>query len=333
MKSLPKADLDLVAKYFQENDINLEKASFLISGMTGFVGSWLVESLMHLNKEFGLKIEITGITRNASKVNAWIDLASEKNVKIIESDIRVCKEIAGTFTHIVHAATPTTTATRGGDLDNVFERELKKDEFTENKEYIVSFVRNFNVYTLLREREHAMSVFSAESQTPPPELDVGLGLGESQGERFEQFPIGEELLSQKKLPTAKSKKHVMPLSSIRMEKEKEVAPNPPTSKKSKPKSLPVPLSIFKEPVEPVELGAAPKTSSQKPRVKGVAIPKLNLNPIEEDTPPQPLLLPTFQAKSGSKKLKPVSMGSTSVVAAAATPAITAPHPGGEEPEE
>ena len=124
MKSLPKADLDLVAKYFQENDINLEKASFLISGMTGFVGSWLVESLMHLNKEFGLKIEITGITRNASKVNAWIDLASEKNVKIIESDIRVCKEIAGTFTHIVHAATPTTTATRAGDLGNVFESSV-----------------------------------------------------------------------------------------------------------------------------------------------------------------------------------------------------------------
>ena len=30
------------------------------------------------------------------------------------------------------------------DLDNVFERELKKNELTENKEYIVSFVKNFN---------------------------------------------------------------------------------------------------------------------------------------------------------------------------------------------
>ena len=78
MKSLPKADLDLVAKYFQENKINLEKASFLISGVTGFVGSWLLDSLMHINKEFGLKIEITGITRNASKVDGWVDLASAK---------------------------------------------------------------------------------------------------------------------------------------------------------------------------------------------------------------------------------------------------------------
>jgi len=124
MKSLPKADLDLVAKYFQENNINLEQASFLISGVTGFVGSWLLDSLMHINKEFGLKIEITGITRNASKVDTWIDLASAKNVCIIESDIRRQTKIAGSFTHVVHAATPTTTATRAGDLGNVFESSV-----------------------------------------------------------------------------------------------------------------------------------------------------------------------------------------------------------------
>lgn len=124
MKSLPQADLDIVAKYFQENNINLEKASFLISGVTGFVGSWLLDSLMHINKEFSLKIEITGITRNASKIDSWIDLASEKNVHIIESDIRRQTKIAGSFTHVVHAATPTTTATRAGDLGNVFESSV-----------------------------------------------------------------------------------------------------------------------------------------------------------------------------------------------------------------
>jgi dTDP-glucose 4,6-dehydratase len=79
---------------------------------------------MHINKEFSLKIEITGITRNASKIDGWIDLASEKNVHIIESDIRTQTKIAGRFTHVVHAATPTTTATRAGDLGNVFESSV-----------------------------------------------------------------------------------------------------------------------------------------------------------------------------------------------------------------
>ena len=123
MKPLPKADLDVVAKYFRENNINLENASFLISGMTGFVGSWLVDSLVHINKEFGLKIAITGITRNASKIDTWTNLASQ-NVKIIESDIRELKNIEGSFTHFVHTATPTTSATRAGDLVNVFESSV-----------------------------------------------------------------------------------------------------------------------------------------------------------------------------------------------------------------
>jgi len=123
MKSLPKADLDVVAKYFRENKINLENASFLISGMTGFVGSWLVDSLVHINKEFGLKIAITGITRNASKIDTWTNLAPG-NVKIIESDIRTLNKVEGTFTHVVHTATPTTSATRAGDLVNVFESSV-----------------------------------------------------------------------------------------------------------------------------------------------------------------------------------------------------------------
>lgn len=79
---------------------------------------------MHINKEFGLKIEITGITRNASTVDTWINLASEKNVHIIESDIRRQAKISGSFTHVVHAATPTTTTTRAGDLGNVFESSV-----------------------------------------------------------------------------------------------------------------------------------------------------------------------------------------------------------------
>jgi hypothetical protein len=179
------------------------------------------------------------------------------------------------------------------DLDSVFERELKKDQFTQNKEYIVSFVKNFNLYTLLRERERAMSVFSTESQTPPPEFE--LGLGESQGENPEQFPIGEQLFSQKKLSAAKSKKHVMPLSSLRMEKEvvvkapasgAVVGPGPaPETKKPKPTPKPklTALPIFKEPLElgtgsALEPGlaivAAP-LSTKKPRQKGTSILKLN----------------------------------------------------------
>jgi hypothetical protein len=154
-----------------------------------------------------------------------------------------------------------------------------------------------------------------------------------QGENPELLLVEEQqLLSQKKPPaaltaTAKSTKHVMPPSSLKMEKEvaeKTSAPKP----KSKPKPKPAALSMFKEPAEQVEqveqvvaadvaAPALPLPSTKLPkkqRQKGIAIPKLNLNPVEEDTPPQPLLLPTFQSKSKGKgsltKLKPISVSSS-----------------------
>jgi hypothetical protein len=176
------------------------------------------------------------------------------------------------------------------------------------------------MYKLLKERERSVSVFSAESQTPPPELDVVMG----QGENPELLLVKEK---QPPLAMAKSTKHVMPPSSLKM--EKEVAGKTSASKpSSKPKPKPVALSMFKEPAEQVEQEVAdvaaaalvppPLHPSTKPpkkqRQKGIAVPKLNLNPVEEDTPSQLLLLPTFQAKGKGKgsltKIKPISVSSS-----------------------
>jgi hypothetical protein len=71
-------------------------------------------------------------------------------------------------------------------------------------------------------------------------------------------------------------------------------------------------------VEPGLVPAAPKP--KKPRQRGIAIPKLTINPLE-DTPSQsqtqlqePIVLPTFQAKGKGKsiltKLKPLSVSSS-----------------------
>ena len=255
-----------------------------------------------------------------------------------------------------HYVSSSDVSTRTGlsmdDLDNVFERELKKDEFTENKEYIVSFVKNFNVYKELKERERALSVFSPElqsqTQSPPDESqaenpEVGVGPIEEPRQPQPQPQLEPEpQLLQKKLTTTKSKKHVMPPSLQSMEKASAAAAAAavaaPEVKKSKPKSTPkpkpapkpAPISIFKEPVELGTSATGAVVTGEKPkkqRQKGVAVPKLNLNPVEEDTPTQlePSLsllpgLPTFQAKpkskSGSAKLKPISLSGMSAASAA-----------------
>jgi len=205
------------------------------------------------------------------------------------------------------------------DLDDVFDRELKKDEFTENKEYIVSFVRNFNLYILMKERERAMSVTSLESKTSQvdsPEFELGqhevpAQLSESShplAEASQASSLSALGVSKQKLPTAKSMKHVMPLSLANMEKKNEKE-----------------IQVSKKPTPPKVASEKPK----KPRIKGSALHKFNINPIEEETPPQaslqvhppaPLLkLPTFQAKSGSKKLQPINVNLSGVGAAPAAP--------------
>jgi hypothetical protein len=258
------------------------------------------------------------------------------------------------------------------DLDNVFERELRKDELTDNKEYIISFVKNFNLYALLKERERAVSVFSAESQsqTPPHEsLELELADVEDKVQPPLDQPASLALgLSKKKLPGSKSTKHVMPPSLLKMEKEKEmemekekeVVPKPSSSasKKAKPKALsaaksatmPAPLSIFKESADVTAevAAAAPLVAPvpKKTRARGIVVPKLNIASIEDYTPPQipeasvaPLLkLPTFQAKIGSKKMQPISVSSSGVEAAAEAAAAEAaaqprPQPQPEQPEE
>ena len=250
------------------------------------------------------------------------------------------------------------------DLDNVFERELRKDELTDNKEYIISFVKNFNLYALLKERERAVSVFSAESQsqTPPHEsLELELADVEDKVQPPLDQPASLALgLSKKKLSGSKSTKHVMPPSLLKMEKEKEkekekeVVPKPSSSasKKAKPKALsaaksatmPAPLSIFKESADVTAevAAAAPLVAPvpKKTRARGIVVPKLNIASIEDYTPPQipeasvaPLLkLPTFQAKIGSKKMQPISVSSSGVEAAAEA-AAAQPRPKPEQPEE
>ena len=121
---LPRKDLDRISDYYKHFDLDLESKSFLISGATGFVGSWILESLLHLNREFNLGIAVTGITRNTKRAKEIISSHEDPSLNFITEDIRFLKTINGNFTHIVHAATPTTALARDGDIENLFESSV-----------------------------------------------------------------------------------------------------------------------------------------------------------------------------------------------------------------
>jgi len=124
MIALPDDDLERVCAYYEAFCGSLHSASILISGVTGFVGSWLLESLATIDREFHLQMSITGITRDGNKARQTFLGFKDSNIKYVEMDICDRSDINGNFSHFLHAATPTTAGTRAGNMKNVYEASV-----------------------------------------------------------------------------------------------------------------------------------------------------------------------------------------------------------------
>jgi len=101
--------LDLIAEDYQNvlNDkvsllSSLKNSLVVITGGTGFVGTWLTGMLTHLNDHYNFNIDILLVARNESK-----RLAERKDVKFFRTDVRYVGELPTETEWIIHcAATP-----------------------------------------------------------------------------------------------------------------------------------------------------------------------------------------------------------------------------------
>ena len=102
---MPADDLNTITKRLKIAAINFQDAKFLISGGTGFIGKWLVSTLLELNNQFNRNIQIFVLTRNPFHAKSFLnhplvqfiycDLAEEIQINNIE------------FTHLIHGGVPT----------------------------------------------------------------------------------------------------------------------------------------------------------------------------------------------------------------------------------
>jgi dTDP-glucose 4,6-dehydratase len=111
--SLGIDDLMEVANRTKSFHVNFSNSRILVLGGTGFLGSWLVESLLQINKQSNLNLQIHVPARNASKLT----YLSEKNLQVYPHDFGSEKFLGakGDFDYIFHALTPTVS----DDLDPV----------------------------------------------------------------------------------------------------------------------------------------------------------------------------------------------------------------------
>jgi len=103
MSSLPDSDLDHVVQHAASAFKALAGARIFITGGTGFVGSWLIESL--LRAELGASVVV--LTRDPerySKTNPR--LAGHPALEVLRGDVLTFKFPEGRFPYLIHAATP-----------------------------------------------------------------------------------------------------------------------------------------------------------------------------------------------------------------------------------
>ncbi len=105
-KPLPALDLDEVLMQIRDAITDLRGARIFLTGGTGFFGHWLLESLLRANRELGLSLRATVLTRDSDRFGRHSPhIAGDPSISLLEGDIRSVRFPAEPHTHIVHAAT------------------------------------------------------------------------------------------------------------------------------------------------------------------------------------------------------------------------------------
>jgi dTDP-glucose 4,6-dehydratase len=99
---------DLAFILSQTEDVfkNLKEGNIFLTGGTGFIGCWLLESLRYANQQLNLNIKVTALTRNPSAfLHKAPHLATDPHFKFIAGDVSGFEHPNEVFSHIIHAAT------------------------------------------------------------------------------------------------------------------------------------------------------------------------------------------------------------------------------------
>ena len=84
----------------------LENKNIFLTGGTGFIGIWLLNTIIQLNAKHSKNIKVTVLTRDANKFkNKYPKVFSSKNISFINGDICKFEYPKEKFTHIIHGAT------------------------------------------------------------------------------------------------------------------------------------------------------------------------------------------------------------------------------------
>ena len=103
---LTKADCDQVTSGNKHSALaSLKGQHILITGGTGFLGTWIAELISYLNENFGYKISLTLLARDTKSFSSKAShLAKKDFLKLISQDVRTLMDLPLDVNYVIHAA-------------------------------------------------------------------------------------------------------------------------------------------------------------------------------------------------------------------------------------
>lgn len=106
MYTLPERDLEEVLVAGEDSFAALRGARVFVTGGTGFVGSWLIESLLWANRRLALGVRLLVLTRDPAGVATRFAQAAQAGcLALVEGDVRTF-DLDERVDAVVNAATP-----------------------------------------------------------------------------------------------------------------------------------------------------------------------------------------------------------------------------------
>ena len=106
----------------------LREQSLFVTGGTGFVGKWLLECMLHADREMGLKMTVSVLTREPARfAQTSPHLANAAAVTLVRGDILDFEFPREKFSAVIHAALPVAPPQAGsGELQRLAEAGARR---------------------------------------------------------------------------------------------------------------------------------------------------------------------------------------------------------------
>lgn len=122
LPALPPDDLDLVLAHTQSFWSRFQGARLFVTGGTGFIGNWLLQTVQHANDSLNSRIEVVALSRDPQHaMAARPQVFGRSDTHLVCGDVTTFQAPDGPLDLCIHAATDVADPKKSGDALRVYE--------------------------------------------------------------------------------------------------------------------------------------------------------------------------------------------------------------------